>query len=236
MLEQAYEEQSRQLRQVAGGLAHDIYNDLYPVSAAVHKLRQHLDRPDDPNHERNLRLLQLMDEAVRRAIDLTEAVSHYSKLQSDRTSSIARIRKVLDQVLEHHQDRLNLLGVETVVEVPDVLEVTCSERNLNSLLTNILLNALDAMAGTRQPSLSIKARPTNGKIEIVFGDNGSGIAPHVLPRVFDPFLSTKPNTGTGLGLAIVKRVVDICGGEIRINSAVDIGTTFHILLPGDVGT
>jgi two-component system NtrC family sensor kinase len=54
--------------------------------------------------------------------------------------------------------------------------------------------------------------------------------------VFEPFFSTKPNAGTGLGLAIVKRVVDICGGKVKVNSTVDIGTTFHILLPGDVGT
>ena len=236
MLEQAYEEQSRQLRQVAGGLAHEIYNNLFPLTAAVHKLRQHLDRPDDPAHERNLRLLQLMDEAVSRAIELTETVSLYSKLQHDSAGTSTRVRKVLDAVLEYHQKRIDLLGLKAVVEVPDVLEVACSERNLNSLLMNLLLNALDAMAGTQQPSLSITARRINGKVEITFGDNGLGITPDVLPRVFDPFFSTKPNTGTGLGLAIVKRVVDVCGGEIKVNSAVDIGTTFHIFLPGDVGT
>ncbi|MCX6833934.1 MAG: PAS domain S-box protein, partial [candidate division Zixibacteria bacterium] len=236
MLEKAHEEQSRQLRQVAGGLAHDIYNDLYPVSASIHKLRQRFEHPEDPNPERNLKLLQLMEGAVLRAIDLTEAVSLYSKLQRDTTSALTRIRKVIDQVLEHHKGRLDQLEVKTLVEVPDVLAVACSERNLHTLMTNLLLNSLDAVAGTQRPSLSIKARPTNGKVEITFGDNGSGIAPDILPRVFDPFFSTKPNTGTGLGLAIVKRVVDVCGGEIEVDSAVDIGTTFHILLPGDVGT
>jgi PAS domain S-box-containing protein len=236
MLEQAYEEQSRQLRQVAGGIAHDIYNDLFPVSAVIHKLRQRLGRPEDPDRERNLRLLQLMDGAVSRAIDMTETVSFYSKLQRDSAGTSARVRKVLDAVLGLHQGRLDQLVVTAVVEVPDALEVACSERNLNSLLTNLLLNALDAMAASKQPSLSVTARRTNGEVEIVFGDNGSGISPDVLPRIFDPFFSTKPNAGTGLGLAIVKRVVDICGGKVKVNSTVDIGTTFHILLPGDVGT
>ena len=54
MLEQAFEDQSRQLRQVAGGLAHDIYNDLYPLTASLHKLRQRLAGSADPNSDRNL--------------------------------------------------------------------------------------------------------------------------------------------------------------------------------------
>jgi PAS domain S-box-containing protein len=236
MLERAHEEQSKHLRQVAGGLAHDVYNDLFPVTASLHKLRKRIDKSESREAERNLRLVELMDTAVSRAIALTESVNLYSRLDQltiDRGEDLA---KAIDDILEQNWNRLSTTQVEVVAEIPEAMLVMCPQPQVYYLFNNLLLNSLDALEATDRRRLSIKAEWKDSQVEIQFWDNGGGIAPEVLPRVFEPFFSTKPRTGTGLGLAIVKRIVDLCRGRVEVESSLDKGTTFTILLPRDVGT
>ena len=236
MLEEAHYEQSRQLRQVAGGLAHDIYNDLYPITTSLYKLRQRFEASPDPDKSRDLRLLQLSENAINRAVRLTESVSLYSRLQRDKMGSCADLKATLTAMLEHNRDRINGTGVRVDVNVPEQLQVGCAQTQLHSLLNNLLLNALDALEESTEPTIRVSAKLVGEQVALEFWDSGDGIPAEILPRIFEPFFSTKPNTGTGLGLAIVKRIVDICGGTITVKSDLDTGTTFFILLPTDVGT
>jgi PAS domain S-box-containing protein len=236
LLQHAYDEQSRQLRQVAGGLAHDVYNDLFPVSVSLYRLRQRLEKSKDADIERNLKLLALSEDAISRAISLTESVNLYSKMQRDKVGACSDFARVLGSVLEHNHDRVKRVGVQITSSLPADLRIGCAEHQLHPLLNNLLLNALDALEGIETPAIDIAARVDDGRAAIEFRDNGSGIPGDVLPRIFEPFFSTKPRTGTGLGLAIVKRIVDICGGQISVQSVPGEGTTFCLTFPTDVDT
>jgi two-component system cell cycle sensor histidine kinase/response regulator CckA len=236
MLQDAYEEQSRQLRQVAGGLAHDIYNDLFPVTTSLYKLRQRLEKSNDSEKDRSLRLLALSEGAISRAVRLTESVNLYSKMQKSKIGACADLTDVLGAVLEHNRERITGMGVLVTTSAPEHLMVGCDRHQLHPLLNNLLLNSLDALEGSSVRTIEVRAGKKKDRVKLDFRDSGSGIAPDILPRIFEPFFSTKPNTGTGLGLAIVKRIVDITGGTITVQSALDTGTIFSILLPGDVGT
>src|SRR5207248_10168178 len=98
---------------------------------------------------------------------------------------------------------------------------------------NLILNAFDAVAsnddGPREVRVEALARTGNG-VELVVRDSGPGIASHTLPRIFEPFFSTK-SRGLGMGLAITKSIIDAHGGKLSVSSNSDRGTTFVIRLP-----
>jgi signal transduction histidine kinase len=101
-------------------------------------------------------------------------------------------------------------------------------------LINLVLNALDATpAGGRITITATGARRDRGDgVAIAVTDTGTGIAAGLLPRVFDPFLTTKPRgSGTGLGLAICRDIVRAHGGHISVESTLGSGSTFAVWLP-----
>ena len=103
---------------------------------------------------------------------------------------------------------------------------------IQQVLMNLLINACQAMPEGRMGEIHIKTRADGTNVEIVLSDNGAGIPPDVLPRIFEPYFSTKaPASGTGLGLPISKRIVEKHGGSLTVSSTVGEGTTFTIVLP-----
>jgi two-component system NtrC family sensor kinase len=101
---------------------------------------------------------------------------------------------------------------------------------MKQVFLNLILNALDATPEGGQ--LAVNAYPTTGPagVCISFTDSGLGIAPDVLPHVFDPFYSTKAQ-GLGLGLYITSNIVEAHGGHIDVRSHLGEGTTFSVWLP-----
>jgi signal transduction histidine kinase len=95
---------------------------------------------------------------------------------------------------------------------------------------NLVTNAVQAMDG--QGRLTLRVRREGGRVAVAVSDTGCGIAPEDLPRVTDPFFTTKPvGQGTGLGLSIVRRIVEEHGGELDVSSRVGQGTTITVRLP-----
>jgi signal transduction histidine kinase len=98
---------------------------------------------------------------------------------------------------------------------------------------NLMLNAEQAIREARDKgTLRIRLRKTDGHIQVVFEDDGPGIAPEILPNIFDPFYTTKrPGRGTGLGLSICKAVLKEHAGNIEAISAAGGGAVFTVSLP-----
>jgi signal transduction histidine kinase len=123
-------------------------------------------------------------------------------------------------------------GVELCLDVPDRLpQVMGDPRALNQVFLNLLKNAADALVG-RGGSVDVQARREEGMVRIRVRDDGPGIAPEVLPRIFEPFFSTKgAGKGTGLGLSISRRILAEHGGSIEVTSRATDGTTVCVSLP-----
>ena len=115
---------------------------------------------------------------------------------------------------------------------PAIPPVVTDAERLRQALVNILGNAVQAVAG-READIRLRTlRVGERRLAIVVTDNGSGIAPEDLPRLFDPYFTTR-RTGTGIGLAISRNIIDGLGGRITVNSARERGTEVRIELPVD---
>lgn len=119
-------------------------------------------------------------------------------------------------------------GVEVVREYGDVPKVLARSGELNQVFLNLLTNA--AQSGARR--IVIRTRCVPNAVEVEIADDGSGIAPEALSRIFDPFYTTKPvGSGTGLGLSISLGIVRAHDGTIEVASEPGRGTTFTVRLP-----
>jgi two-component system NtrC family sensor kinase len=113
----------------------------------------------------------------------------------------------------------------------DIPAIVCSPSQVNQVFLNLITNAAQAMHGG-QGTITLTTRSDGNGVAVEVADNGTGIAPDVLPKIFDPFFSTKEiGKGTGLGLSISYKIVQQHGGRIDVVSKIGSGTRFTVWLP-----
>ena len=119
----------------------------------------------------------------------------------------------------------------TINEVyADLPEVTCNPSQLNQVFLNVINNAAHALQGSG--TINITTQQAGNNIEIKFEDDGVGIPPDVLPQIFDMYFTTKPEgEGTGMGLGIARTIAQEHGGDISVESTVNVGTVVTVTLP-----
>lgn len=145
----------------------------------------------------------------------------------------------LNQVVEHSlmlvDHHLEMHGIRlTTRRLAGDSRLLADEAQLQQAFVALFVNAIEAMttSGRAERELAVELAGAAEQVRIDVRDTGSGIGPELLPRIFEPFFSTKHGaSGVGLGLAVVYGIVQRHGGEIRVDSAVGRGTTFHLTLP-----
>ena len=161
-----------------------------------------------------------------------------SLARGESTSGLIQVQKLVDEVLMVLARDPQKDGIALRVQVQPELLVDGDEVQLEQVLLNLLINARQAMLG-KGGSLWVKAAMVDGEDELRIQviDTGPGIPEKLLPKIFQPFFTTKGTTkkgeakGTGLGLAICKEIVEHHKGRIEVQSEVGKGTTFSIYLP-----
>ncbi len=227
----ANQERYLQMKEIAGGIAHEIYNALYPASVSIERIRHIIGDHEQCEPERVDRLVNLTDKAVRRAISLTESVTRFSRLESEKQEELISLKALFEEIIEGHQHEMESLGVHLRNEVADELNVSLRRTHAFSLFNNLVANALDAVAETEHREVQIQGRLDNGWVRVEIADSGPGVPPDARDKIFAPFYSTKPNRGTGLGLAMAVKLAELYGGAIRLDPDLDTMTRFIILLP-----
>ncbi len=216
--------------ELAASIAHELNNPLATVSLWVESLLTQT-ATDDPRR----RPLEVVEQEVDRMAHLVANLLQFSRLSSQRTSSVD-VGEDLVKTLELVQHYFRGRGVEVVQELaPDVPVIQADRQLLRQVFLNLLTNAGDAMPDGGTLWLRVAAGSLEGgrpAVVIEFADTGVGIPPEDLPRVMEPFFTTKEeDKGTGLGLAICRRAVQQHGGTIDISSEVGRGTAVRIALP-----
>ena len=232
-------EKMASIGKMAAVLAHEINNPLSGILTYAKLVRKWTDRQemprDDGGRARRQEIsdsLDLIASESRRCGDLVKNLLTFS-----RTTPInlqpANLNQVVDRSLRLVQHQLDLAGIQVQPQLdPDLPPVVCDAAQIEQVILALVLNALDAMpqGGNLWIVTSFSHEPDN--VRIVVRDDGSGIPPEILPRIFEPFLTTKETgRGVGLGLAISRSILERHSGSIAVESDVGRGTTFTVTLP-----
>jgi signal transduction histidine kinase len=211
------------LGEMAAGLAHEIRNPLAGIAGVIEIIGRDLPE-DNPGREV---LKEVQDEVL-----------HIKRILSDLLDyarpHLPEFRAAdLNDSAEHavHLARQQALSrpVEITLEkAPGLPLVEHDAGQLQQVLLNLMLNALQAIDGAGKIRVQISSHDTQALVSVA--DTGRGIAPENLPNIFRPFFTTK-GQGTGLGLSLARRVVEDHGGRIEVTSQPGQGTQFHIWLP-----
>jgi len=226
-------EQSAVVGRLASAIAHEIRNPLNYINLTLDHLRNAF-APVDPGKRATFErlALQLKAEVARINTRISEFLSYTrpSKLELLPVDIKCEIEDALRMVEVDASEH----GVKTEVIVNGPQPVVMADaKALRSVFTNLIINSLHAInEGGGKLTITLSSVPETQSIRIEVADTGRGIVAEDLPKVFEPYFSTK-ETGTGLGLAIVKKVVDDHGGTISVWSKPGDGTTFTITLPSN---
>ena len=218
----AHAEKLAAIGETAARIAHDIRN---PVTAA-RSLAQQLCREAPGTLEEPLRVILAELERVERQV---AAILRFARRDDLRTTRLD-LGALVHATMEGARRRLDAAGIALDLALADGVLVEGDAETLRHTLQNLVDNAADALAGTPGARLSVVVENGHAAARLRVADNGPGVPPDVLPRLFEPFFSLKP-TGTGLGLAIVKRTVEAHGGRVVVGAAAPPGLTVEIELP-----
>jgi C4-dicarboxylate-specific signal transduction histidine kinase len=221
------------LGQLAAGVAHEINNPLYSVSANVDVLAE----------EEGLHCPGLSADEIRSLIaDLRSGVGRIAQIVKDlkdfssggsEKSQSCQVEEVIGDALRLASFKLGK-GVEVRRSCElDLPAVTVNRRKLSQVLLNLLVNSAEAMAEARTetPWVLVAAERVEDSIQIVVQDNGPGISAEVAAHLFEPFVTGKPiDKGSGLGLALSREYVVSFGGRLELQPT-GVGARFSILLP-----
>jgi len=220
--------------ELAAGVAHEINN---PVAIMVEEAGWIGDLLEEENEEglKNLgefrRALDQIGTQGKRCKEITHKLLSFAR-KTDTIQKSVQLNDLVEEVVALSQQRAKYGNVDLAAYLAvDLPEINVAPSEIQQVLLNLVNNGLDALeqgGGT----LRIMTRLNGDMVTIDVKDDGPGIPKANLQRIFDPFFTTKsPGKGTGLGLSICYGVVQRMGGELSVNSAVGVGTTFHVHIP-----
>jgi signal transduction histidine kinase len=221
----AREGQLHSAGRLAAEFAHQIKNPLAIINNAAYSLQRSL-----RDHKNSTSLqIEIIQEEVARADKVITQIMGYAQLSEgrvERLSVVEEIKRACDQVFPEAVSSGIKLKKRFSGPFPSLL---MQRIHLSEALVNLMQNARDALNG--KGTVTVSANCSEDQVvQITVADDGPGIAPDKLGRVFEAYFTTKEK-GTGLGLAIVKHNAELYGGGVRVESVLGKGATFTIILP-----
>jgi len=180
------------------------------------------------------RMVEDILQSSRRIVDLVSSIKNFTHMDRAQDKQFTDVRIGIANTITMLGHKIRQGNVEIVEEFVDPIPpVRVYVGEMNQVWTNLIDNALDAMSQNQKGVLTIKIITEDDFIKVSVIDNGEGISPELLSKVFDPFYTTKPmGKGTGLGLEVVQRIVRQHNGVVKVNS-VPGRTEFIVCFPFD---
>jgi PAS domain S-box-containing protein len=240
-LEQRVEERTRELRdaqerllrneklavlgQVAGSMGHELRNPLGVISNAVYFLKMaQADAPDKIKE-----YLNIIERETNISAMIVADLLDFARIESAQPKAVS-LPDLIRQTLERFPAPES---VQVMLDLPvDLPNAYTDPRHVIQVLGNLILNAYQAMASTKDAKLVIASRAQDALISIAVRDTGSGVSPENMEKLFEPLFTTRTK-GIGLGLAVSKKLIEANGGRIEVESdgVPGKGSVFSVYLP-----
>lgn len=214
---------------LSAGIAHEINNPLNFINGGITGVEGYM-KENTPEHLSKVQpLFQSIKEGIRRAANIITSLNHYSRKDDSKNEHCD-----MNLIIKNCAHMLHNQMKERIEVVFDFQKqehfITGNEGRLHQVLLNILSNAAQAIEG--KGKISINTFEKDSKLLISITDSGCGIKPEILPRITDPFFTTKdPGKGTGLGLSIASKIILDHNGTLKFESSPGKGTKVLISLP-----
>jgi len=227
-------EKMASMGKMAAVVAHEVNNPLSGILTYAKLIRKWVASGQTEHEKRDeaMQCLELIAAESRRCGDLIKNLLSLSRTAPMNVQSVD-LHAVINRCLLLVRHQLELGGVELQLSLAkDLPLVHCDPAQIEQVLLALIMNARDAMPRGGNLWIETRLNSDEAEIEIKVRDDGAGIAPEILPRIFEPFLTTKESgRGVGLGLAISRGIVERHNGRIEVESELGRGTTFTITLP-----
>ena len=213
------------LSQLALGAAHEINNPLQGISSYLETLAE------QSKDEKEREQINLVLENVTRISQTIRGLLNFARPSPPQFTKL-NLNQLIDDTLSFlsYQPIFRKIKIIKML-APALPQITADINQIRQVLTNIFINAAQAMPEGGELKVVTSKVKFKDFVQIDISDTGCGIPPENLKRIFEPFFTTKKKQGTGLGLSISLSYIRNHGGEISVQSQVDQGTTFTILLP-----
>jgi len=221
-------ERSRRLASVgrlAAGVAHEIRNPLSSIKGFATYFKQRY--PDVPQDQQTADIMIQEVDRLNRVVSQLLEFARPVSISAQPTSVKDLVADSLELIRQQAQDRQITIDSRDTAKID---QIKLDPDRLNQVLLNLNLNALEAMEPGGKLQIDISDCDDTRELIIRITDTGKGIAEADLPKIFDPYFTTK-SSGTGLGLAIAHNIIEAMGGSIAVVSEVTVGTTFTVALP-----
>jgi len=212
--------------ELAGGVAHEINNPLMIILGQVHLLLQSRD------HEEVLNGLKVIDAATKRAATIVRDLMLFAE-HFPLHPSRCQVAEEIQHVLALQRSRLDAQHIKVHTDFEPTPDIWADTNQLQEAFLHLVQNAEQAMAAAHGGgTLTIRVRPSGEGVRVEVADDGPGVPADDLPRIFNPFFTTKPpGEGRGLGLSVTYSIIAEHEGLIRVENRPDGGAVFLIDLP-----
>jgi two-component system NtrC family sensor kinase len=216
------------LGRLAAGVAHEINNPLAGILIYADMLMKDL---GDGHPQWSQDLQEIIDQTLRCKQIVTRLLEFSRQPLGQRLTF--DVNDLVDRCVELLRHQPLFHDVEVLRDLQsDLPQITGDPGQIQQVLTNIIINAANAMNAKGRLTISSRFNPQNSEVLLSFADTGPGIPPEIVDKIFEPFFTTKrPGEGTGLGLSVAYGIVQQHGGIIRVENSPVGGAVFAVQLP-----
>ncbi|MBU1627596.1 GHKL domain-containing protein [bacterium] len=225
--------------EMSTGLAHEINNPLQVMKseqALMEELISDIEKSNQISDQKNLDLIKdsinQVGIQIERCKRITEGLLNFTR-KTERTIQPIKLQEFLPRIVSMVEQRALLENVRIIMKLDSDLPLLMSDPNqLQQVFLNLLNNAIYALRNKDMGEIQITVSKEDSNINFTVSDNGCGISPENMEKIFLPFFTTKPvGQGTGLGLSTVLGIIRGLGGDITVTSEINQGTVFSLFLP-----
>ena len=230
------ETESKAWQKLLNVMTHEIMNSVAPISSLADTLKNRLQSPEIANSPVSVHLEDLelgIDTIKRRSEGLLKFTESYRSLNKITKLDLTKIlvRNLFEDLNSLMRPTLQRKNIELEIILRDpTLAIEADINLIEQVLINLVVNAIEAVKDREEPNIILSAEIQNNKTLVKVTDNGLGMPPELLDKIFIPFFSTR-KTGSGIGLSLCKQIMLLHKGNIQVQSSEGVGSSFVMQFP-----